>query len=196
VKHVGGDLLWMVTFAAAGALLAVVHETLTPSLLAVGVLLWAPTRAFFVRPIPYARPPGRQSETDGAFVGSGDFPALIAALKAGGKNDSFWVVLIPGTEGTDGSAANLQFSIEDNELGMDWVLIAQSNLELKDRFLALASLEGLKPREIERNGVKYIRVTGDRDWSNIGKKILEQMFKQDQLAKMQLIITGFRWKPI
>jgi hypothetical protein len=196
VNHVGADLLWMLTFVAAGALLAVAHEKLTLSLLAVGVLLLAPMRALFARPIPYVEPRGRRPKTDGGFVRTGDFPALIAALKASGKNGSFWVVLIPGTESTDGSAANLQFSIEDNELGMDWVLIAQSNLELKHRFLALASVEGLKPREVERNGVKYIRVTGDRDWSNIGKTILEQMFKQDQLTKMQLIITGFQWKPI
>jgi len=196
VNHVGADLLWMVTFAAAGAILAAVQEKPTLSSLAVVVLLVAPTRAFFARPIPYVRPPDRRSETDGGFVGTGDFPALIAALKASGKNGSFWVVLIPGTEKTDGSPANLQFSIEDNHLGMDWVLIARSNLDLKDRFLALASVEGLEPKEIKRNGVKYIRVTGDRDWSNIGKRILEQMFKQDQLTGMQLIITGFQWKSI
>lgn len=186
----------MLTFAAAGALAAAAQQKLTLPLLAVGALLLFPTRAFFARPIPYVEPPGRRSETDGEFVGSGDFPALIAALKASGRNGSFWVVLVPGTEKEDGFAANLQFSIEDNELGMDWVLMAKSNVGLKERFRALASLEGLKLRDVEQNGVKYIRATGDKDWPNIGKKILEQMFKQDQLTKMQLIFTGFQWKPI
>ena len=199
VSYLGADLIWILaTGIVFASILVVAHGRMTLSAaLAIYVPLFL-TRAFFVKPIPYEapKPSGRRADTDGGFVGCSDFPALIAALKDSGRNGSFWVVLIPGTEKVDGLAANLQFSIEDDELGMDWVLIAQSNLELKGRFLRLASFEGLKPQEVEQNGVKYVRATGDKDWPNIGKKILEQMFDQDKLTKMPLIVTGFQWKPI
>ena len=160
--------------------------------LAIAVLVLAVFAAFFL--IQRRAVPDRL-ETDGGFVGTQDFPALFAALKATGKEGAFWVVLVPGTAKGDGYAANLQFSIEDNELGMDWVLIAQSNLELKENFVRIATAENLKVREVERNGVKYLRATGGRDWPSIGKKFLVHTFGEHRTAKMQLIITDFTWRP-
>jgi hypothetical protein len=133
-------------------------------------------------------------ETDGGFVSTKDFPALIRALQETGKEDSFWVVLVPGTHGADGYAANLQFSIEANELGMDWVLLAESNRHLRDEFLAFCANEGLSVRELQSNGVKYVRATGANTWPEIGEKLLMQMFGPNRTTSMQLIITGFEWR--
>lgn len=133
-------------------------------------------------------------ETDGGFVSTKDFPALIRALQQTGTQDSSWVVRVPGTHGADGYAANLQFSIEANELGMDWVLLAESNRHLRDEFLAFCANEGLSVREVQRNGVKYVRATGAKTWPEIGERLLLQMFGPDRTASMQLIITGFEWR--
>jgi hypothetical protein len=133
-------------------------------------------------------------ETDGGFVSTTDFPALINALQETGTDGSFWVVLVPGTHGADGYAANLQFSIEANELGMDWVLLAESNRHLKYEFLAFCANEGLSVRELQSNGVKYVRATGAKAWPGIGEKLLLRMFGSDRTASMQLIVTGFEWR--
>ena len=137
----------------------------------------------------------RRAKASRAFVGIQDFSALIAALQAGGQDGSFWAALVPGTEQGDGCAANLQFSIENGELGMDWVLVAQSNIALKERFMRIAAEEGLEPREVEMNGVKYVRATGARDWARIGGRLLSEMFGEARTAKMPLVVTGFKWSP-
>lgn len=133
-------------------------------------------------------------ETDGGFVSTRDFPALITALQETGKEDSFWVVRVPGTHGADGYAANLRFSIQANELGMDWDLRAESNRHLKDEFLAFCANEGLSVRELQSNGVKYVRATGARTWPQVGEKLLLQMFGADRSASMHLVIAGFEWR--
>jgi hypothetical protein len=102
--------------------------------------------------------------------------------------------MVPGTHGADGYAANLQFSIEANELGMDWVLAAESNRHLRYKFLAFCATEGLSVRELHRNGVKYLRATGTKAWPETGEKLLLRMFDPDQTSSMQLIIAGFEWR--
>lgn len=133
-------------------------------------------------------------EKDAGFVSTTDIPALIRALRETGTDDSFWVVRVPGTHGADGYAANLQFSIKANELGMDWVLLAESNRHLRHEFLAFCANEGLSVRELQRNGVKYVRATGAEAWPEIGEKLLLQMFGPNRTASMQLIISGFEWR--
>jgi len=132
--------------------------------------------------------------TDGGFVSTKDFPALIRALEDTGTENSFWAVLVPGTHGADGYAANLQFSIEANELGMDWVLLAESNRHLREEFLTFCANEGLSVQALKRNGVKYVRATGAKTWPEIGEKLLLQLFGPDRTASMQLVIAGFEWR--
>lgn len=133
-------------------------------------------------------------ETDGGFVSTTDFRALIKALQETGTDGSRWVVLVPGTHGADGYTANLQFSIEANELGMDWVLLAESNRHLRYEFLAFCTSEGLSVRELQRDGVRYLRATGTQSWPEIGERLLLRMFEPDQTASMQLLIAGFEWR--
>ena len=133
-------------------------------------------------------------ETDGGFVSTADFPALIKSLRETGTDGSRWAVLVPGTHGADGYTANLQFSIEANELGMDWVLRAESNRHLRYEFLEFCRSEGLSVRELHSNGVKYLRATGTRSWPEIGERLLLRMFEPDQTASMQLLVAGFEWR--
>jgi hypothetical protein len=133
-------------------------------------------------------------ERDGGFVSTADFPALIRALRETGTEESFWLVRIPGTHGADGYAANLRFSIEANEVGMDWLLLAETNRHLRDEFVAFCGNEGLAVRAAQRNGVNYVRATGANTWPEIGEKLLLQLFGADRTASMQLVVGGFEWR--
>jgi len=138
----------------------------------------------------------RASETDGGLVTLQDLPNLVDALKTSGKNGSFFVLLIPGTAEDDGYDANLQFSIDNNEVGIDWVLIAKSNIKMKDNFMEISTNAGLSCKSNSGNNVVFLRATGNKDLARIGQDIIHKMFPDKIESKMKLIITGMKWDKI
>ena len=132
--------------------------------------------------------------TGGGFVTLGDFPALVSALQVTNAKGSFWVVLIPGTAKGDGYAANLQYSFEDGVVGLDWVLIAERNIDDKQRFLDFVRRAGSTTEEKEGNGVRYLRATGAKDITALGQNFLQQIYGVKPDDKLQLIIDGFEWQ--
>jgi uncharacterized membrane protein YiaA len=134
------------------------------------------------------------SETDGGFVTIDDFPELVAAIQKTGQNGAFWVVLVPRTAGNDELAANLQYSIEDGALGLDWVLIAQRNMREKNKFLQVIKDAGSHADLKEGNGVQYLRVVDNKNLAEIGQAVLKQLFGTTSSQKLKLIITDFKWK--
>lgn len=132
--------------------------------------------------------------TCGGFVTTQDFPALTSALQASGSSGAFWVVLIPGTARADGYTANLQYSIEDGVFGMDWVLIAERNIEDKERFLEYVRGAGASVQEKTGNGVRYLRATGGFELVRVGQELLERVYGVKPGAKLQLIVAGFKWQ--
>jgi hypothetical protein len=133
-------------------------------------------------------------DTDGGFVTIADFPALVKAIKQTGNNGSFWVVLIPGTAENDGYAANLQYSIENGVLGLDWVLIAKRNIREKENFVRIIEEAGYHADLKEGNGIKYLRVVGPTDITALGQAVLKRLFGTTSSQKLQLIITDFKWQ--
>ena len=136
----------------------------------------------------------KQIDTDGGLVTLKDIPELVAKLNKQGENGSFWVVLIPGTSKSDGYDANLQFSVEDGSIGLDWVLIADRNVQDKESFVEISNKNDLEIQELAGNGVKYVRVVGSSVFSKLAKEVLENMYGVSNETEMQLIVTGFEWK--
>ena len=134
------------------------------------------------------------SETDGGFVTIDNFSELVAAIQKTGQNGAFWVVLVPKTAHNDGLAANLQYSIEDGTLGLDWVLIAQRNLQDKEKFLQVIKAAGSHADLKEGNGVQYLRVVDNKNIVELGQVVLKQLYGVNSSQKLQLIITDFQWK--
>ena len=134
--------------------------------------------------------------TDGGFVTVRDFPSLVSALQTSGSSGSFWVVLVPGTARADGYTANLQYSIEDGAVGLDWVLLAQQNIEDRERFMDYVRRAGASVQEKEANGVRYLRATGAANLIRVGQELLHGVYDVKPDDKLQLIITGFEWRKI
>ena len=101
---------------------------------------------------------------------------------------------MPGTAKADGYAANLQYSFEDGVVGLDWVLIAQRNIEDKERFLEFVRQAGSTTAEKEGSGVRYLRATGATDITALGQDFLRHVYGVEPDDKLQLIIDGFQWR--
>ena len=142
--------------------------------------------------VPYAFAQPR-NETDGGFVTVADFPRLVDRVAKTGKDGAFWVVLVPATARSDGFAANLQVSIERGVVGMDWVLIAQRNIEDRSKFVRLVTARKLRPKELNGNGVRYLRVETSEDLAALCAEVLKTTYGVTDATRMRLIITGFSW---
>ncbi|MDR2214144.1 MAG: hypothetical protein LBE21_11040, partial [Pseudomonadales bacterium] len=110
-----------------------------------------------------------------------------------GKNASFFAVLSPGVGRAGQHTASLQFSIENNSIGMDWVLLDEANISLEKEFIAFASQERLTLSRGEANKVKYLRARGGEDWAAIATRLLNHLFGSARTSRMALIVDGFEW---
>jgi hypothetical protein len=135
------------------------------------------------------------SNTDGGLVSVDEVPQLLSALTSTGKDGSFWVVLVPNTAREDGNFANLQFSIEGDRVGMDWVLLAKRNIEDQGAFTQFVAAAGATVQDITMNGVRYLRVSDGPDLAKLGQDFLQQVYHVAPEDKLQLIITDFAWTP-
>ena len=121
------------------------------------------------------------------------FPALVDRIATTGKNGAFWVVLVPNTARADGFTANFQISMEGERLGMDWVLLAQRNVEDRTKFEDFVRSQGLQVRELVGNDVHYLRVEGADRLADTSGALLRSMYGVTDETEMQLIITDFSW---
>jgi len=133
--------------------------------------------------------------TDGGLVSVDEIPQLLSALTSTGKDGSFWVVLVPNTARDDGNLANLQYSIEGDRVGMDWVLLAKRNIEDQGAFTQFVTAAGATVQDITMNGVRYLRVSDCPDLAKLGQGFLQQVYHVAPEDKLQLIITDFAWPP-
>lgn len=140
----------------------------------------------------YASKP--QLETEGGFVTTKDIPLLVKTLQKEGNEGAFWVILIPGTSKSDDYDANLQFSVDKNAVGMDWVLIAERNKLDKEIFVKVVESHNLTVKKLSGNGVEYLRVEGSENFPMLAEEVLRELYGINSDIEMPLIITGLDWK--
>ena len=121
-----------------------------------------------------------------------DLPRAVAALTREGRDGDFLVVLF-GPTGEDGGRLNLQFSIEDDRLGIDWVLLSGANVADRARIVGFVQARGHVARELEMNGVRYLRVE-DGDLAGLAHAILSELYRVGPGAPLDLIVEGFTFE--
>ena len=123
-----------------------------------------------------------------------DVPSVVAALSSTRKDGNFALFLF----GADGQppapmdALNVQVSIEEGRIGIDWVLLAPLNLDTQSRFLEFFERGGRSVLRREANQVKYLRVEGE-GLDKLLREFLSTEFKVTPDQKMDLIAEGFVW---
>jgi hypothetical protein len=123
-----------------------------------------------------------------------DIPEVISQLQRSGKNGHFAVLMFVPPGSSDGEAANLQYSIEQGAVGLDWVLLGPRNIADQKRISEFASKAGYRLDEHERNRVRYLRLTGS-GISDLGAKIIRELYQIGPDTKLEMITEGFQWQP-
>jgi hypothetical protein len=130
-----------------------------------------------------------------ASVTLNDVPRVNSLLTRTMDDGRFAVVLF----GPDGEAPapvdslNLQFSIEDGRVGIDWVLLAPMDVNASDRVSAFFSAEDVPVRKLEMNNVSYMRVE-EGDLITLFQDSLVQVFRVTPDQHMTLISEGFAFE--
>jgi hypothetical protein len=131
-------------------------------------------------------------------VSASQIPAVVSQLKAFGKDSSF-VVFVFMPEGKvapeDEEGVNLQYSIENGRIGLDWVLLAPQNIADKEKIAAYIADRGFAANMREMNKVSYLRVENG-DVADLGARIATEFYHLDPADQVDLIVDGFDLKPV
>ena len=122
-----------------------------------------------------------------------EIPLILERLQDTGTDGHFAAFMFfPPGRSSPKEAVNLQFSLEQFRLGLDWVLLAPSNLEGKQRFTQFATGRGHTVAEREVNNVTYLRVE-DGDLAALGQAVISELYALPPGTPLDLISEGFAW---
>ena len=120
-------------------------------------------------------------------------PDVFERLKQQGKNASFAVFMFqpPGKSNPD-DAVNIQFSIEDGHIGLDWCLLGSTNISDKDKLQRFITEQGYKAESKELNRVKYLRVE-QGDLPRLCQNVITKLYGMGRDVELDMVVEGFSW---
>lgn len=124
-----------------------------------------------------------------------DVPEVFRQMQQRGADSSFAVFMFsdhdkPGRE----NIINLQFSIENGRIGLDWVLLAPVNIRDERRVLDFLAARGAQPRRLTENKVTYLRAESG-DLVVICQDIMQDLYGIKNDDSVDFLPEGFEWKP-
>ena len=120
----------------------------------------------------------------------GDVETLFQQLKKTGENASYVTFAFESSEAMEGSHIELQFSIENDAIGFDWVLLGPEKARDLPKFKEIARSLGHYIQEKEGNGVKYLRVE-DGDLVGLCTTVAKLMYKANDSTIVDVIAKNF-----
>jgi hypothetical protein len=129
-----------------------------------------------------------------AEVKLSEIPAVFEKVKEAGKDATFAAFCFRIEDAmVKDKAVNVQFSIEDERIGFDWVLICEVNRRDRDKFLALARRLGHTITEhTAKNGCEYLRAE-DGDLVQLCRASISELYGLPESAEVGLAWQGFAW---
>ena len=120
-------------------------------------------------------------------------PVVFDRLEKEGQDGSFAAFIFqpPGTSNRD-DAINIQFSIENGRVGLDWCLLGSANIRDKDKLERFITGQGYKFRLQEMNEVKYLRVE-EGDLTRLCQSVITGLYALRPTSKLGLVVEGFSW---
>lgn len=124
-------------------------------------------------------------------------PAVVAQLAQSGR-DGAWAVFMFTRDGaphvSDDTDLNLQYSVEQGRMGLEWVRLIPGNVAAADEFHACVTRHGFAVAEREVNRVPYLRVEGT-GLDTLGMTVLRECFGLRDDTVIDLVPDGFTWRP-
>lgn len=140
-----------------------------------------------------ARKEARQNRIE-PRVRVSDVPKIFRQLERQGLDGSFAAFLLP-TEDRHGAgeALTVQFSMEGERLGLDWVLESAGNRMERERFVELATSRGYTVLSRESNGVAYLHVEEGGSLPKLCQDVMKEFCDLGPDDTVDLIGDGFDW---
>ncbi len=123
-----------------------------------------------------------------------DIAKVYAQLKATGSNGSFAVFLPADKAASDKSTMGIQFSIEDNAIGLDWYLYEDTPESDAETIRNLARKEGVRIDDKHAGGFHYLRTT-DRRAPELCALSLHAIYGLGEFDTVEMIVEAFEWPP-
>ena len=122
-------------------------------------------------------------------------PSVIAKLYglAAGKHGT-WVMFFftpPGTSSQQ-EEVNLQYSVENGVVGLDWVLLGERNIADGDKVGSFIREKGFVLLTAQENKVRYLRVEGN-GIQQLGVSIVTELYGLASSAPLRFYTEGFAW---
>ena len=115
---------------------------------------------------------------------------MVSRLQKTGRDGSFVVFMFSLPDSPEEVLPNLQYSIENGQIGFDWVLLAPRNIKDEAQLRDFLERVGYTVSKREMNAVRYLRVEG-KHIEHLGSKILRDFYHLNPEAKLELITEGF-----
>jgi hypothetical protein len=123
-----------------------------------------------------------------------DVPEVLQQLKQRGSNGSFAVFMFSNQRKSGNeNIVNLQFSIENGKIGLDWVLLAPANIRDERRVTDFLTARKAPPRRVTANDVNYLRAESG-DLVLIGQDIMREIYGMKDNDDIEFLPEGFEWK--
>ena len=124
-----------------------------------------------------------------------DIPAVISKLHGlpTGRYGTWAVFMFkPSGASPEEDAVNLQYSVENGVVGLDWVLISGRNVADKDKLVTFISAKGFTASELEMNKVRYLRIVGN-GIELLGVTIVTDFYGIPAHTPLDFHTEGFEW---
>jgi len=122
-----------------------------------------------------------------------DIPRIINLLSTSSRAPAFAVLMFNTADRPNAQdALNLQFSMENGRVGLDWVLLGPRNIEDKDALSQYIRRRGYSYSEETQNKVTYLRIE-DGDLAQLGDDIITKFYALPRTGQLNLIAEGFAW---
>ena len=122
-----------------------------------------------------------------------ELPEAVRQLQVAAAESSFVVFIFDqsGRKSNADVAVNLQYSIENGRVGLDWVLLSAANVADKDDIVEFAAERHHQFSEREQNGVHYLRVE-DEGIASLGLQIVTEFYRRSIDSDLDVVADGFR----
>jgi hypothetical protein len=114
-----------------------------------------------------------------------ELPRIVSEWQMNSEDESFVVFFFNLPETQDEDPPNLQYSVEDGRLGLDWVLVSAQNVRDEEAISRFIKNNGYGVTKKEMNGVEYLRVEGS-GLEQLGLKILRDFYHLGSDTRLQL----------
>jgi hypothetical protein len=119
-----------------------------------------------------------------------DIDHIYKQLKAKGKNSSCAIFAFFPQVRDKSNHIEIQYCIENNVVGLDWVFLGEVKERDKDLFIDYIENHNQNIKSLEMNNVKYLRVTGE----NIPELLvgfLTDIYALKPIHKFELVASQF-----